>query len=918
MKNLKCLDLSFNQLNQFGSSVFTSIPSTNLEQIDLSNNRIISLPEGVFEGESLKSLVKLSLHKNNISKIPHSVFNSNFLSNLTEVKIHHNFINKIEAFSPLSGSTLAKLKELNLEFNHLEMVSSDMFKSESWKSLERLKLDNNNISKLPGYMFSSRFVSRLNIFSVTYNLLDTLPGNLFHGSNLPYLSHLNFSHNSIKWLPVSLFSQAKTGDILIIPTCPKYVRCWKLNFPNLTYSRCLRYMPCKPVKNLTHLDLSFNKLTHIPDEFFLIGELKRLKLIKLNNNFINKISARCFPDNLEHLHILDLSYNMISVPMVDIFTLVLSSKEALPLLNMSHNQLTVQENFNIDKSSYKFQMLHFDMSFNNISRFHYRIHLIEDIANKIGREPLTLITALKTVLDRIWTNVEGNQVFSITNLVETVFELNMNDSDWQRAVKNLESSSVIQLHSIIKTYPYTYNCNCDMVKYLILQRTKYFKKSLKLYQNLLKSYKSSILRKHGYISSNNDFNNLHCGAPPELAGKYLFEVVPSKLQCHDSKCTDNLKSLCSYIPANSTIRINCTRCKLKHLPSITQNASSLEVYLGFNNMVTFPVPKFHVTRNITVLDLSYNLINSIANELFTHFPKIQKLNLAGNLLIDLPSLTDWNRLNILHYLELGDNRFMCNCSGLSLKKTLISLNKRVMIPDIDKVTCFVPVNVKNRVIYDAPDSLYGCPYLNLILILTLLFTLLLLIVILLFIAYLFRDYIQLFLFIHFGWRFFYSYPREKTLYDVFVSYSSLDSDWVEEHLVNPLERLDPPYNLCLHERDFQVGIPICDNITRAIEGSKCTLVVVSRNWLESDWCQFEFRVAHCLATVEKQSRLIVVIKENIPREDIKGDLDLYIKTFTYLDSANRLFWPRLLTDLPVPNKARNQKEAHKNCQDLEL
>ena len=137
--------------------------------------------------------------------------------------------------------------------------------------------------------------------------------------------------------------------------------------------------------------------------------------------------------------------------------------------------------------------------------------------------------------------------------------------------------------------------------------------------------------------------------------------------------------------------------------------------------------------------------------------------------------------------------------------------------------------------------------------------------------------------------------------------------------MKPLEGLNPPYNLCLHERDFQVGIPICDNITSAIEGSKCTLVVVSRNWLESDWCQFEFRVAHCLATVEKKSRLIVLLKEKIPADEIKGDLELYIKTFTYLDSTNKLFWPRLLTDLPVPNidKVRNQNDAHEN-DELEL
>ena len=119
-----------------------------------------------------------------------------------------------------------------------------------------------------------------------------------------------------------------------------------------------------------------------------------------------------------------------------------------------------------------------------------------------------------------------------------------------------------------------------------------------------------------------------------------------------------------------------------------------------------------------------------------------------------------------------------------------------------------------------------------------------------------------------------------------------------DKLVNPLENLNPPYNLCLHEIDFLIGESISDNMEKAIEGSKCTLCVASQNWLESDWCQFELRVAHCVATVEKQSRLLVILKEEIPRNKIKGDLKYYIKTFTYLDATYPLFFSRLLKDLP--------------------
>ena len=48
-----------------------------------------------------------------------------------------------------------------------------------------------------------------------------------------------------------------------------------------------------------------------------------------------------------------------------------------------------------------------------------------------------------------------------------------------------------------------------------------------------------------------------------------------------------------------------------------------------------------------------------------------------------------------------------------------------------------------------------------------------------------------------------------------------NSDWVMDQLLNPLENLNPPYNLCVDEKDFLVGVPICDNMEKAIEGSKC-------------------------------------------------------------------------------------------------
>ena len=893
LENLKELDLSYNELNHLGlpESVFTSIPSSNLEHIDLSHNKITFLPDGLFEGKALTSLLTLYLQNNQMSEIPRSVFVSNFLTNLTQVKLEHNFIHQIQPSSPLSESTLINLEELNLEFNQLETISVDLFHSNNWTSLKGLKLDNNNLSDLPDFMFTLPYFHKLECISVTNNLMEGLPGNLFFNSCLISLKYLNFSHNMIKTLPVKFF-YPQTYFSIYPHTC-----------------NCSEMHQCPPFKGITHVDLSFNDISHIPIRFFRI--LENLKEIKLNNNMISMINVKCFPKSLRQLKRLDLSHNFIKSNISEIFELALSSQERFSVLNVSHNQLTVQEHIPICPyaciSRYRFEYIYLDMSYNNISKIFeppvgYKILVYKLYSLKIAPLDLSHI-----VLSKIGADVSGNHILNVNNLLQATLEFDLNYFN-STIFDEIGFRYILRLHSFIQTFRYSYHCNCDMLKYLRFQMTRFFDLSL------WKANREYSSRMYGYIVNRSDFKRLRCGAPAELAGKYLSQLKTEELQCHDSKCTDSVKCSCTYTPSNYTVKINCTGNKLKYLPSITQNSSDLEVYLGFNDLKKIPVIGSHVAGKIMVLDLSYNFISSISNEFFTQYPKIRNLNLVGNLLINLPLIREWNNLKNLYFLKLGENHFICNCSGLSLKKTLMSLNKRIVISDIDKITCYGPEKVKNKVIYDAPDSLFGCHFLNLFLILTLFFTFLLFIVILLFIAYVFRDYIRLFLFIQFGWRFFYSYKKKETKYDVFISYSSLDSDWVINNLMNPLEGLDPPYNLCLHERDFQVGIPICDNITRAIEGSKCTLVVVSRNWLESDWCQFEFRVAHCLATVEKKSRLIVLLQEKIPADEIKGDLELYIKTFTYLDSTNKLFWPRLLTDLPKPyiNQAQNQNGAHDN------
>lgn len=83
---------------------------------------------------------------------------------------------------------------------------------------------------------------------------------------------------------------------------------------------------------------------------------------------------------------------------------------------------------------------------------------------------------------------------------------------------------------------------------------------------------------------------------------------------------------------------------------------------------------------------------------------------------------------------------------------------------------------------------------------------------------------------------------DNFIYDVFVSYSDKDRPWVLDELIPNIEKRNE-INICLHERDFQVGMSILENIIQCMDKSRCLLLVVSESFLKSNWCAFEMHLA---------------------------------------------------------------------------
>uniref|UniRef100_W5NMH7 Toll-like receptor 2 n=1 Tax=Lepisosteus oculatus TaxID=7918 RepID=W5NMH7_LEPOC len=125
-------------------------------------------------------------------------------------------------------------------------------------------------------------------------------------------------------------------------------------------------------------------------------------------------------------------------------------------------------------------------------------------------------------------------------------------------------------------------------------------------------------------------------------------------------------------------------------------------------------------------------------------------------------------------------------------------------------------------------------------------------------------------------------------YHAFLSYSEQDSTWVMNNLLKQLESDDPPYRICIHERDFTPGKAIIANIIDCISKSYKTVFVLSKNFVQSEWCHYEFFLAQHRVFEERRDSLILLLLEPIPANSIP---DRFCKLRKMMNKSTYLEWP---------------------------
>ena len=104
-------------------------------------------------------------------------------------------------------------------------------------------------------------------------------------------------------------------------------------------------------------------------------------------------------------------------------------------------------------------------------------------------------------------------------------------------------------------------------------------------------------------------------------------------------------------------------------------------------------------------------------------------------------------------------------------------------------------------------------------------------------------------------------------FDGFISYSTKDTYWVTNVLFRKLSR-DINMNICIYDKDFIPGRSIASEILRCIDQSRKVIFVVTRNFLSSDWGNYELEMARIHAFRSGRSGLLIILKDELAIEEM--------------------------------------------------
>ena len=818
-----CSHLKFNKV----PTVFPKYnASSKLCLLDLSWNNLKVIKNSSFQ--NLMDLRWLSLDQNNISFIETNAFAG--LSNLYYLNLSTNMLIHPKGFAKGVFNPLRNLEYLNLKNNPIK----------SYNGLDGLlkplrKLTGLLITGCYNCSFGTDFKDFVNLTSLS--LSGSLNGETCYMSilfnwtftNVPNLSQLFLSFCNIRTLRPAVFS---------------------------------------PLKKLITLDISYNKKLHFIGMQRVLAGLKNSSIVKLDVSAIyephemgTKLLAKYIKPikDLKTLERLYMELNKIEVIAEEVFNYIPNSTTHFSLAG---NRLTYGE--------YVFRLTGMNyMSWLDISRQHlnYDPFLQKHQEQMFYRDTVNLgFNHFKDDENKI---IHPQVEFKSpkTKIQNTKLQTLEPTKEISTSKNNMSNVRVLPLECILDEF---FNCPSNMMCVCVpgnLEIVEWRASFLYVHVYGLRIFKPNRLRR-----INLSFNLIELWEGP----------VDGLEELEDFNLAENI---CTQM--NSTFFDNFYGLR------------KLNISYNFLGQVLDPAKEnagehFKNLRNLTHLDLSDNRISAAAYDLFENLESLQYLNISRNMLtkwdfrlnskclrlLDLSdnkletipeSLRNYledlagmgphetcNRTDVL-ILDLAGNPIQCNCENRPFLRWLSKSKVKILFYGTDE--CHLRDGSRltlwnEAVIPDFVDKLdTECiPYAWIgasigIFVVSLGMS-----------AAVYRYRWKLRYLYYIGGRRRHRHSGYNRLFerDAFIAYANSEASFIKDKLVPGLEGVHD-LKVWVADRDSQVGASIATNLTHAIHSCKKSVLLLTRQYLKEDWCDYEMNMAR-VESVESRRNLMIIVK----------------------------------------------------------
>ncbi|XP_039629803.1 toll-like receptor 13 [Polypterus senegalus] len=853
---LKVLNVSGNHISRMANGTFKDLVA--LEVLNLSKNNISSLSDATFEG--LASLVTLHLGENQIRSIGQASFQG--LTSVRLVNLSFNGLCDLERLRSVLEVT--HLRKLYIANNNIGRFSTDCFPNAS------LQLNVLDVSRNPLSLFNVKANRLTSLQTLDLSFLDSTNGlqwevsstALTHTMKRLYLSQSTIAapgllsilqtmvNSSVEYLKVSHLNLSQVPDVL------QKVCLWfpKLQILYLQGNNFVRVQgtPFVNCTRVTSLELSWNGLEELSEGVF--NGLNQLRRLFLSHNLLQAVpNLMGLATGLETL---DLRNNQIE----KIHPKDFAQLRNLRYLNLVGNKITAIQSQDLD-------------GLHHLEQLKLGNNLILDIP-----EPFSSSLRNLRTLELFANKMSALRKGTFRNL-RSLVSLKMADNQ----ISQIEDGSFQGLSKLKVLY---LGGNKIAMKMLI---------TWNVFGGLSSLRELQVFDNELRCESDDDFQRPPFSGLKDLTSLYFNSQRDEGLLNLPANSLQGLPSL-------KRVYANNLNLNFIHPDTFTYTPHLQFLELTGNPLGQIHPSVFHSTPNLRVLYLDSTRVQSLDFLIHTNLTELQILTVASNE-ISAVNETHIRSLPKLNLLSAEKNPFTCSCENAWFLNWSL-LDPQVQVTFLNTFTCSHPANYVGMKLVDFKTDLCLVDYEFVGFISS--FSIVAVTMVAASVYHYLRWQVA-FVYYYFM-AFLYdrrqrAQPLQAYEYDAFVSYNRNDELWVLKELIPNLEEKQG-WKLCLHHRDFEPGKAIVENIVDSIYRSRKTICLISRHFLESEWCSREMQVASVRLMDEKEDVLVLVFLEDLPSAQLSPyhRMRKLVKRKTYLKwpqnrEEENLFWHKLKTAL---------------------